>query len=85
MVTDDRTERWEYEVIRPPRGETKKEAEDPKSVLNELAADGWRLVETVDYTGGGTKYFVFERPVRTGDDAPGEANGDTRADEEGEW
>lgn len=55
--------RWEYKTLRPPRGDTKKEAEDPRNEINELAADGWRLVETIDYTGGGTKYLVFERPV----------------------
>jgi hypothetical protein len=54
--------RWEYEVLRPPRDETKKEAANPKSAINDLAADGWRLVETIDYTTGGTKYLVFERP-----------------------
>lgn len=63
---------WEYETLRPPRGDTRKESEDPKAELNELAADGWRLVETIDYTGGGTKYIVFERPVRSGDDEPGD-------------
>lgn len=52
----------EYEILRPPRGETKKEAENPKDEINDLAADDWRLVETIDYTGGGTKYLVFERP-----------------------
>ena len=55
--------RWEYKTRRPSRDETRKEAEDPKDDLNELAADGWRFVETIDYTGGGTKYLVFERPV----------------------
>lgn len=62
--------RWEYETIRPSRGATKKEAKDPKSELNELAADGWRLVETIDYAGGGTKYLVFERPVCSDADRP---------------
>ncbi|AEN05153.1 DUF4177 domain-containing protein [Halolamina sp.] len=56
---------WEYETLRPPREETQKEAEDPKAELNELAAKGWRLVETIDYTGGGTKFLVFERPARS--------------------
>ena len=60
--TDPADTHWEYEVLRPPRGETKKEAENPKAAINDLAADGWRLVETIDYTGGGTKYLVFERP-----------------------
>lgn len=56
---------WKYETLRPPRGVTKKEAEDPKAEMNELAADGWRLVDTIDYTGGGTKFLVFERPVQS--------------------
>ncbi|MGQ5515548.1 DUF4177 domain-containing protein [Halococcus saccharolyticus] len=59
---------WEYETLRPPRGETRKESEDPKAEMNELAAEGWRLVETIDYTGGGTKYLVFERPARSDED-----------------
>lgn len=61
----DTDHRLVYETCRVPRGETKKEAEDPQAVLNEFAADGWRLVETIDYTGGGTKYLVFERPARS--------------------
>lgn len=60
--TDPTGIRWEYEVLRPPRDETKKEAENPKEDINDLAADGWRLVETIDYTSGGTKFLVFERP-----------------------
>ena len=60
---------WEYETLRPPRGETKKEAEDPKAEINELAAEGWRFVETIDYSSGGTKYLVFERPAQSADDS----------------
>lgn len=55
--------RWEYETFRPPRESTKKEATDPKTQLNELGAEGWELVATIEYTGGGTKYLVFKRPV----------------------
>lgn len=55
--------RWEYETLRVPREALKKESADPKAEINELAADGWRLVETIDYTGGGTKFLVFERRV----------------------
>ncbi|WP_436928792.1 DUF4177 domain-containing protein [Halosimplex halobium] len=54
---------WEYETLEPPRGETKKEATDPKAELNELGAEGWELVETVDYVGGGTKFLVLRRPT----------------------
>nr|WP_233341069.1 DUF4177 domain-containing protein [Haloprofundus sp. MHR1] len=61
MSRDDA--RFEYESLRVPRGATKKESSDPKEELNEYAADGWRLVETVDYVGGGTKYLILERPV----------------------
>jgi hypothetical protein len=69
MTPDTPAGRWEYETLRVPRGETKKESEDPKTQLNDLAAEGWRLVETVDYTGGGTKFLVFERPVDGRDEA----------------
>lgn len=56
--------RWEYETIRPPRDETRKEAIDPKAVMNELGAAGWEFVGTIDYDGGGTKFLVFRRPQR---------------------
>lgn len=74
MGTRD-ADRWEYKTLRPPRGETKKEAEDPVAEVNDLAADGWRLVDTIDYTGGGTKYIVFERPA-TRDDGDQERHED---------
>lgn len=57
---------WEYETLRPPRDSTMKEAIDPKAELNALGAKGWELVETVEYTGGGTKYMVFKRPIKGG-------------------
>ncbi|MBX0296824.1 DUF4177 domain-containing protein [Haloarcula nitratireducens] len=63
-MSETKHKRWEYETLRVPRGETKKESEDPKTELNELGAEGWRLVETVDYTGGGTKFLVFERATQ---------------------
>ncbi len=56
---------WEYETHRPRRESTKKESVDPKEALNELGAEGWELVDTIDYAGGGTKYLVLKRPVRT--------------------
>ena len=56
---------WEYETLRVPREALKKEAADPKAEINELAAEGWRLVDTIDYTGGGTKFIVFERRVES--------------------
>lgn len=55
--------RWEYKTYRPQRDATKKEAIDPQAALNDLGADGWELVETVDYEGGGTKFLVFKRPT----------------------
>ena len=61
-MNDQDSQQWEYEILRPPRGETKKEAANPKAEINELADEGWRLVETIDYSSGGTKYLVFERP-----------------------
>lgn len=59
--------RWEYEKLRPPRDETRKEANDPKAELNQLGADGWELAGTVEYEEGGTKYLVFRRPAHTGE------------------
>lgn len=38
-----------------------RESANPEKRLNELGADGWRLVETVSYDGGGTKFLLFER------------------------
>ncbi|WP_255169508.1 DUF4177 domain-containing protein [Natrononativus amylolyticus] len=59
---------WEYETVRPPRGPTMEEAADPKTVLNELGADGWELVDTIDYSGGGTKFLVLKRPAGSDDE-----------------
>lgn len=61
------TTRWEYRTLRPPRGSTKKEAQDPTAELNELGAEGWELVESIAYENGGTKYLVFKRPRSPGD------------------
>ncbi|MHB9285924.1 hypothetical protein ACKVMT_02655 [Halobacteriales archaeon Cl-PHB] len=56
-------QRWEYRAVKPPREPTKKEASDPTTPLNDLGADGWELVDTIDYVGGGTKLLVFKRPA----------------------
>lgn len=63
-MSDAEPVRWEYETVRPPRDETKKEADDPKAALNDLGSAGWELAATIDYEGGGTKYLVFKRPAR---------------------
>jgi hypothetical protein len=65
-MTPDTT-RWEYQTLRPPRGSTRKESQDPTDELNELGAEGWELVESIDYENGGTKYLVFKRPRTAGD------------------
>ena len=62
MVSNQHSE-WEYRVVEPPRDPSQKEVRDPTVVLNEAAADGWELDETIDYVGGGTKFLVFRRPV----------------------
>ncbi|AGB37939.1 DUF4177 domain-containing protein [Natronococcus occultus] len=54
---------WEYETARPPRAATMEEASDPEELLNEYGREGWELVSTIEYTGGGTKYLVFKRPA----------------------
>lgn len=64
----DRPSRWEYETVKPPRGPTMEEASDPKDVLNELGAEGWEFVETIDFSGGGTKFLVFKRALEGDDD-----------------
>ena len=74
QLSEGSENRWEYETLRPPRDETKKEASDPKDAINDLAADGWRLVETIDYSSGGTKFLVFERSVKSNNDSPEEAS-----------
>jgi hypothetical protein len=62
MTADQRTV-WEYETVRPPRAATMEEASDPEDLLNEYGQEGWELVSTIEYTGGGTKYLVFKRPA----------------------
>jgi hypothetical protein len=74
---------WEYETLKPPRGVTQKEASDPKAELNELGADGWELVDTVEYVGGGTKYLILKRPAEAGD-SEWDANDDASDDGEDE-
>jgi hypothetical protein len=54
---------WEYRTLRPYRGATMKEADDPEDELNELGADGWELAGTVEYEGGGTKFLILKRPA----------------------
>jgi hypothetical protein len=58
--------RWEYRTLEPPREETLKEAADPTAVLNRAGEEGWELVDTVDYAGGGTKLLLLKRPVAAG-------------------
>lgn len=60
-MSSDRSSRWEYKAVEPPTELTMRESANPEKRLNELGADGWRLVETVSYDGGGTKFLLFER------------------------
>ncbi|UPV99719.1 hypothetical protein M0R88_14510 [Halorussus gelatinilyticus] len=62
-MSADTTPRWEYRVVKPPREPTKKEVRDPTRLLDEVAAEGWELDETLDYVGGGTKFLVLRRPA----------------------
>jgi len=66
-MSSDSSKQWEYETLRPPREATKKEAKDPQDELNELGAEGWELVTTVEYYGGGTKFLVLRRPADPSD------------------
>lgn len=56
-------DQWEYKTVRPPTESTQKEAADPVEQLNELGTAGWELANTIEYTGGGTKFLVFKRPL----------------------
>lgn len=67
-MTRDDFSKWEYETVRPPREATKKESDDPKTRMNELGAEGWELAGTVEYVGGGTKFLLFKRPARDGEE-----------------
>lgn len=69
-VSDSRPSEWEYRSLRPPREPTQKEAKDPTEELNELGAEGWELVETIEYTGGGTKFLLLKRPAREDEQPP---------------
>jgi hypothetical protein len=75
---------WEYETLKPPRGVTQKEASDPKTELNELGADGWELVDTIEYVGGGTKFLVLKRPADAEGDGAGGSTGSSGDGDTGE-
>jgi len=62
MVDTDGVQ-WEYRTLEPPRDDTRKEATDPTAALDDAGADGWELVDTVDFVGGGTKFLILKRPV----------------------
>ncbi|SFG09661.1 protein of unknown function [Halopelagius inordinatus] len=66
-MTSSPPRRWEYRTLKPPREATQKEARDPTEELNELGREGWELVDTIDFTGGGTKLLVLKRPRDEGD------------------
>jgi len=36
--------------------------EEGEDAINDMAADGWRLKETVE-VGGGSTHYIFERPI----------------------
>lgn len=54
----------EYKVVEIDRklaGVLSTEAKNPEVKMNRMAAEGWRLVETINEDNGGTQYLVFER------------------------
>lgn len=62
---------WEYKIVELSGGGLFGGGEEPtEASLNELGGDGWELVDTVDYVGGGTKYLVLKRPAE-GDGSEG--------------
>jgi len=53
-------QRFEYNVVNiPPLEITKGDGEEQ---INELASEGWRLVEAYNWEGD-SKHLIFERPV----------------------
>lgn len=56
-------QQWEYRAIEPPTELTNRESANPEERMTELGREGWRLVETISYDGGGTKFLIFERPI----------------------
>lgn len=52
-------QRYEYATEKVVWGDFEEKAEE---MMNEMAEDGWRLVETA-HLSGDTTYYIFERPV----------------------
>jgi hypothetical protein len=52
-------QRFEYRTVKIVWGDFEDEAEDK---FNEMAEDGWQLIETAMLSGDST-YYIFERPV----------------------
>ncbi|AYM00266.1 DUF4177 domain protein [Halobacterium phage phiH] len=52
-------QRFEYTTVKIVWGDFEDEAEDK---FNEMAEDGWQLVETAEVNSH-TGYYIFERPV----------------------
>ena len=81
-MSDREAVSWEYETVRPPRGETKKEAENPKTMLNRLGAEGWEFIQTVDSSVGSDCERVeygYPAITRRGPATPGRPGVGTRA------
>lgn len=56
----------EYKIIEIDRkmaGILSTKAKNPEVKLNRMAAEGWRLVETINEDNGGTQFLILERDV----------------------
>jgi hypothetical protein len=52
-------QRYEYQTLKVEWGRFEDDAEEE---FNELARDGWKLIESAALSGS-TTYYIFERPV----------------------
>lgn len=54
---------YEYEVVTGEQAKTSREQERLQSAIDEMAADGWRLVDVVSIGESGEMLLIFEREV----------------------
>lgn len=56
-------QQYEYRIIKSKAGLTTREKEELQHDLDEMAADGWRLTDSIPLDRQGTVTLVFEREV----------------------
>lgn len=56
-------QQYEYRVIKSEAGLTTREKEELQHDLDEMAADGWRLSDSIPLSSQGSVTLIFEREV----------------------